>query len=252
MSNTDAHAADPETGEVLPSAYSAGSEGDSELPDYQSPDYEPRIPKEFLIERQGKKFVLYAGLLNEAHRQGLKEITTTLIQIPTAENGMTAISYAVVVTDRGRFTGIGDASPTNLPKTEKIDMTKFTITMSETRAKARALRDAVNVGLASAEELDDADVRQESHRRTSQIQERRQQDHARSRPMTPGGAGSAANRRANAASPVPKKPEYCPECKEYNRERRESQREPGRWGWVCKVGGAKHTVAKVEQETPVA
>lgn len=107
------------------------------------------MKKEFIIERQGKNFVLYAGLLEEAHQQGLKEITTALVQIPNPDNGNVAVCQAVVETEKGRFTGIGDASHENVAPI----MRQHIIRMAETRAKARALRDAVNVGVAALEEL---------------------------------------------------------------------------------------------------
>jgi hypothetical protein len=107
------------------------------------------MKKEFVIERQGKSFVLYAGLLDEAHQQGLKSITTKLLQIPTDENGHLAVAEATVTTDKGTYSGIGDASPQNVTKMMQCCL----IRMAETRAKARALRDAVNVGVAAFEEL---------------------------------------------------------------------------------------------------
>ncbi len=114
--------------------------------------------KEFIVERQGRSFVLYAGLLDIAHQQGLKSIRTELLQIPAPENENIAISMATVTLEKeGReqtFTGIGDASPRNVSPA----MMSCLIRMAETRAKARALRDAVNVGVAAFEELGDADV----------------------------------------------------------------------------------------------
>ena len=64
---------------------------------------------------------------------------------------ITAIVAAEVETDRGGFSGIGDASPANVARA----MLTCTIRLAETRAKARALRDAVNVGVAALEELGD-------------------------------------------------------------------------------------------------
>jgi len=96
------------------------------------------MKKEFIVNRQGKDFVLYAGLLDQAHHEGLKRITTALIQAPSGENGQMAICRAEVETDRGVFTGIGDASPENVGRM----IAMHTIRMAETRAKARALRDA--------------------------------------------------------------------------------------------------------------
>ncbi len=107
--------------------------------------------EEYMIERQGKRFVLYAGLLEEAHARGLRSIETELLQIPVAENGEVAIARAIVRTEDGKFTGIGDASPQNVGRM----IAPHIIRMAETRAKARALRDAINVGVASIEELGD-------------------------------------------------------------------------------------------------
>ncbi|MDP9379790.1 MAG: hypothetical protein M3Q29_06495 [Chloroflexota bacterium] len=109
--------------------------------------------KEFMVERSGRPFVLYAGLLDEAHAQGLKQIVTKLLQIPSAENGFVAVVQAAVETEKGHFVGIGDASPENVPPLIR----QHTIRMAETRAKARALRDAVNVGVMALEELGEDD-----------------------------------------------------------------------------------------------
>ena len=109
--------------------------------------------KKFMIERQGQIFVSYDGLLDAAHDQGLESIITQIIQIPTDENKNVAICQATVIVSKGTFTGIGDAAPNNVTR----PMLNCLLRMSETRAKARALRDAVNVGsLIIEEDLDDA------------------------------------------------------------------------------------------------
>lgn len=113
------------------------------------------MKKEFLIERQGKQFALYAGLLDLAHEKGLKSITTAIVQLPTEENKRTAICTATVVFERDgverTFTGIGDAAPNNVAPA----MQTCLIRMAETRSKARALRDGTNIGVAAFEELGD-------------------------------------------------------------------------------------------------
>ena len=98
-----------------------------------------------------KEVVTYAGLLNRAHQEGLKSIETTLLQAPSEDNKMTAISMAKVVTEKGVFTEVGDANPANVNST----IVPHIIRMAFTRAKARALRDAVNVGVIALEELTD-------------------------------------------------------------------------------------------------
>ena len=122
--------------------------------------------EEYMIERGGRRFVLYAGLLEEAHARGLRSIETELLQVPGAENGEVAIARAVVRTEEGKFSGIGDASLGNVSRA----IAPHIIRMAETRAKARALRDAINVGVAALEELGDEEVAPEPARETRPVQ----------------------------------------------------------------------------------
>ncbi|MGI8826689.1 MAG: hypothetical protein ACR2JC_13760 [Chloroflexota bacterium] len=115
------------------------------------------MKREYIIERQGKQFVLYEGLLDEAHQQGLQRISTTLIQTPHQDNGNVAIVAAEVETGKGIFSGIGDASPGNVNRM----IVPHLVRMAETRAKARAMRDAVNVGVTSVEEMGELDEPQQ-------------------------------------------------------------------------------------------
>jgi hypothetical protein len=143
------------------------------------------VKKEFIVERDGRSFVLYAGLLDLGHERGLRGITTTLVQVPSELNGMTAIVHATVETEGGTFTGLGDASPGNVTRL----MAPHLIRMAETRAKARALRDAVNVGVTALEELGD-DERPEARLPESQRESQK--------------AGASAARSAPAAAaPAP-------------------------------------------------
>jgi hypothetical protein len=98
----------------------------------------------------GKEAVAYAELLGMAHEAGLKGIQTQLLVVPNDENGRLAIVKATVELEVGRFEGIGDADPGNV----EGFLAPHLIRVAETRAKARALRDAVNCGVVSFEELD--------------------------------------------------------------------------------------------------
>ena len=93
--------------------------------------------------------VRYAALLNRAHDEGLKSIKTKLVQVPAETNNLVAVATAEVETEKGIFSGTADASPANTTSR----MERYLIALAETRAKARALRDAVNIGVVSLEEI---------------------------------------------------------------------------------------------------
>lgn len=103
------------------------------------------------VDIHGKQHPTYAGVLNKAHSEGLKEIKTELLQAPLEENHFMAIVKASVMTEKGIFEGIGDATPKNVNKM----IAPHIVRMAETRAKGRALRDALNIAEALAEELGD-------------------------------------------------------------------------------------------------
>jgi hypothetical protein len=96
-----------------------------------------------------KEVATYRGLLAKAHDEGLTAIVTELLQRPDEGNGRAAIVRAQVTTRKGTFSGIGDASPQNV----RAGIVPHLVRMAETRAKARALRDAVNIGIVALEEL---------------------------------------------------------------------------------------------------
>lgn len=145
------------------------------------------INRDYVIDRQGKPFVTYVGLLDAAHKQGLREISTEILQFPSAGNDDTCIVRATVQLERRSdgsegaclFTGIGDANPKNVSR----NIAPHAIRMAETRAKARALRDALNV---TAELDDDAQADEPAHQ-------------APARPATNGHA--PAPRRADPGPP---------------------------------------------------
>ena len=130
-----------------------------------------------------KEVATYAGLLAQAHDEGLKSIETEILQVPHDDNGNLAIVLARVETGKGSFTGIGDASPDNVNRR----IAPHIIRMAETRAKARALRDAVNIGVVALEEMGE-----ESGDESYQASERNQPNNVR--PFQPRGRGSQQRR----------------------------------------------------------
>jgi hypothetical protein len=114
------------------------------------------MDRRYVIQREGKDFALYAGLLDLAHERGLLSIETVLVQLPTEANGNVAVVQATVRLSDAQgvlrsFQGIGDAAPGNVNRM----MAPHILRLAETRAKARALRDAVNVGEALADDPSD-------------------------------------------------------------------------------------------------
>lgn len=98
-----------------------------------------------------REVVFYPELLNAAHEleKEFRGIETDPVQFPNAENHNTAIFTAKVKIGERIFTGTGDANPENVSP----EIAKHFIRAAETRAKARALRDALNVPIVAIEEL---------------------------------------------------------------------------------------------------
>lgn len=111
------------------------------------------IPKEHVVMlKHGgveKEFVTYPGLLSLAHKKGLRRIDVRVVQLPDKENNFLAVVEATAEFEHGIFADVGDASP------DSVDphLGPHILRMASTRAKARALRDALNIGIVSVEEL---------------------------------------------------------------------------------------------------
>ena len=101
----------------------------------------------FIINLQGKDFVLYSGLQVLARNMGMNSIQTELIEL-NQETGL-ALFKATVSGKEGTYTGFGDASPKNVNRM----IAPHLIRMAETRAIARALRSYCAVGLTCLDEL---------------------------------------------------------------------------------------------------
>lgn len=101
------------------------------------------VNKKHVVNRNGKDYVLYAGLLDAAHANGLKGITTKLLAHsthPTTGAVVFALVHATVTMEHGVYEGIGEVTPGD----SKIAL-GAPVRMAETRAKGRAFRDALNI-----------------------------------------------------------------------------------------------------------
>ena len=129
-------------------------------------EQKPKLDERFIQNIQGRDFVVYGGILDLAHQQGLKAISVEAIQYPTEENGLEAICKATIESEAGEiYTELGDANPKNVnPK-----IARHVLRMAATRAKARALRDFTNIGMTCLEEIDADDVVPETKPKNSPL-----------------------------------------------------------------------------------
>lgn len=105
----------------------------------------PAIAPEHIVELHGKRFITFAGLLALAHARGLTSLTADW----TYNDQSLSLAQAVAVFPFGTYTECGDATPDNVTKKVSPHFRRVALT----RAKARALRDALNIDMVSLEEL---------------------------------------------------------------------------------------------------
>jgi hypothetical protein len=108
----------------------------------------PESLKPYVVTLHGKWFVQYAGLLLLAHERGLVSLKAHFISV-TPE---LALAEAEATFADGKTYGeCADATPSNVGATVKAHFPRLALT----RAKARTLRDALQIGIAALEELAD-------------------------------------------------------------------------------------------------
>lgn len=108
--------------------------------------------REHVISLQGRDYIKYSGLISLANEAGLSSLEVEIVQLPSAENGNTAIMAARATTKDGNtYAEVGDANPTNVTR----NIAPHIIRMAATRAKARALRDLTGIGMTAYEEMMD-------------------------------------------------------------------------------------------------
>ena len=102
----------------------------------------------WIVNIHGKDTIRYQGLLAMAHEQGLTELGSGFISVSES----LALAFAWVKFKDGRtFWDAGDATPNNVRAQVKSHFPR----MALTRAKARVLRDALNIGMIAVEELEE-------------------------------------------------------------------------------------------------
>ena len=102
---------------------------------------------QFLTTIHGRVFVQYAGLLAMAHDRGLVNLSAHFISVTDT----LALAEATAEFADGKiFMECADATPQNVGSTVRAHYPRIALT----RAKARALRDALNISVCSVEELE--------------------------------------------------------------------------------------------------
>ena len=124
--------------------------GDTGLPPEQSATatlpQETALPAQYLQLIDGKPFVKYAGLLTLAHAQGLQQLDAWF----TGVSDTLAVAHATATfRDGRRFSESGEATPENVGRRVRPHFARLALT----RAKARCLREALNIALCAVEEL---------------------------------------------------------------------------------------------------
>lgn len=120
------------------------------------------IDPKHIIKIHDKEHVTYEGLLSMATDEGLESLEVDIRQFPSQENDNTCVCIATAKCKGRAFTDIGDANPANVNSM----ISKHIIRMASTRAKARALRDMLNIGMCAVEELD-ADALPQNNNRSA-------------------------------------------------------------------------------------
>ncbi len=104
------------------------------------------IDPRFLTYLHGKPFVRYTGLLALAHEHGLVSLKARFTSV-TPE--LALAEAEATFADGKTFGECADSTPTNVPPHIRPHFPR----MALTRAKARCLRDALNITLCALEEL---------------------------------------------------------------------------------------------------
>lgn len=145
----------------------------------------------------------YAELLRLATSGGLQELESTIVQIPSEQNGHHAVVLAGARTAKALFRAVGEAWRDALPPPLRSQV----LTVAEMRAKTRALCEAVGM----PQPLTISDTPPASDRQAQPAPDRpgtaAKSAHTDARPVqasaTPEAAPAAAPRAAPAAPPAP-------------------------------------------------
>ena len=129
--------------------------------DKTAPKLNDEFKQKFSVQIKGKDAIKLEGLTAFAHEKGIWKLDTEIIQLPSDQNGWTAICKTTVggydwdpVEEkicRVEYSDIGDANVNNCGKMVAASY----IRMASTRSQARALRKYTNIDMVCSSELSD-------------------------------------------------------------------------------------------------
>ncbi len=121
------------------------------------------MDKKYIVDIKGKKFVTYNGLLDLAHTKGLNDMRVIDLVVDWKNKS----AYCTVACKIGELEvmGVGSGTQENCGSMVKNHF----VEMAHTRAKARALRDILNVDMVSLEELGDTKEPKKSEEKTNDL-----------------------------------------------------------------------------------
>lgn len=112
-------------------------------------DYLLDLTEEELKTKDGKEFVYLRGLEKLARARGVLGKEIKIHATPTADNPIAVVSVKYEFKDGAIWEAAADCTA----KSAKEGFGKYLTAMAESRAKARALRDAFGIALCSVEEI---------------------------------------------------------------------------------------------------
>lgn len=112
-------------------------------------DYLKDLTEEELKTKDGKEFVYLRGLERLARARGVTSKAVKVHTSPTVDNPIAVVSVEYTFKDGATWSSVADCTV----KSAKEGFGKYLTAMAESRAKARALRDAFGISLCSVEEI---------------------------------------------------------------------------------------------------
>lgn len=112
-------------------------------------DWFKELNKDEILKKNGKEFVFLRGLERLAKERGIVGAYSRIVATPSPECPCAVVTFQYVFADGATYEGSADATIKNCDQGFRLYLTA----MAESRAKARALRNAFGIAACSVEEI---------------------------------------------------------------------------------------------------